>query len=533
MATKMKFIVLTFGWDDTPFYGAAIAKKLTEEGYDVTLGYADERITKDKANNTKTFDGIVKKYHIDKLIPAMKKMDNKDSYFIICDHSELYKYAEELVSSGFNNGLFQTKADFELEKKRELGMELVKKYYKGIDIIPFTEHNTIEEATKFLNENEGVFVIQSKGDFVSTYVPQTDEPEVAKEQSIGQLNKFKKDYQKGGIILKTKLINPVEITPQIVFYNGKPVYNTLDLETKNIGDGQNNGYQVGCGTNLIISTDADEKLNTIAFPQIVTDMAKKHTGMFVWDISIYLYEGKMYFGEFCANRMGFDACFTEMDMSGGAGKYFESVMEGKNPLRYKFGTSVRIFDLEKKGGQEISYNGIEDHTWILECVKNEDKLTSTQKCVDLAVLTSYGNTIEEAVDKVYDYKDSFSFKEFYSKTKSDFLSDYPTSIMSRFNSVNHDLIEAPEYMVSDDGSETSLMNHIKSFVSMMKRNSQADAESKVNKKVNEKVLEKVLEIEKKSKDSIDKALSEEKEKHEEEMKSLKDAVKEIIYEDDN
>lgn len=446
---KPKFIVLTHRGDGSP-----MAYHLQQEGYDVTLGIVEDvaELKCDKpAEDPETkkerlaqYDGMIKKIPAKKLVKALLKVENKDEYFIFCDFNSLWFYGEILLKAGFKHGLMPTQKDYEFEKSREGAIEFVKKNYPGIETIPFTEVKNVDEAVKFLDENEGVFVIQSEGDFVSTYVPQTDEPEIAKEQSIGQLNKYKADYDKGGIILKTKLIDPIEITPQIVFYNGKPVFTDLDIETKNMGNGKNNGPQVGCGQNLIISTEMDEKINKLAFPPIVYEMAKEHTGLFVWDISLYLHEGKIYFGEFCSNRLGYDAAITEMTMAGGVGSYFISIMNGQNPLKNKFGTATRVFNICMTKDQTISFKGIEDYTWCYEIRKEGDEMVSTGESWDLATITCASDSLDDAISGLYDHVGQFSFKEGYNRTEDDFRADYPTSIMNRYNAINHKWIEAPD-----------------------------------------------------------------------------------------
>ncbi len=440
----LKFIVLTNGWDCTPWYGMSIAHHLQQEGYDVTVGYEDNYDAEDKTAKLTQFDGILKKHPIKTLVKALKQLSNKDEYFVYCDHSELYEYATELTKAGFKNGLFPTEKDCEFEKDRELAMEFVRQHYTGIKLIPFNEFSKIDDAKKFIDENPDVYVLQSKGDHVSTIVPTSDVPELAAEQIKNQMDKNKSDYEKGGLILKKKLINPIEITPQIMFYNGEPVFTDLDIETKNIGDGNNNGDQVGCGSNLIIKTEFDDKLNKIAFPQVVYDMAKEHVGMFVWDISLYITPDGIYFGEFCANRLGFDASMTEMCMSDGAGEYFEKIMEGENPLEKTFGVALRLFNLGRSEDINIAFKGIEEYVWLYDVKIKDLEMVSTGACWDLGVITASGDTIESAIDKLFAYKDKFVFKEMYSRTKNDFNDYYHTSILDRFAKINHKFIEAPD-----------------------------------------------------------------------------------------
>lgn len=463
-----KWIVLSQGWDGCP-----MAYHLQQEGYDVILGQIqdkselkngdDKEDPEDKKERLSQYEGMLKKVHAKDLVKALIQVENKDDYFIYCDQNSLWYYSELLVRAGFKNGLFPTKKDFDFEKSREEAMAFVKENYPDIEIIPFQEFSKVDEAKKFLESTPGVYVLQSRGDFVGTIVPTSDDDELATVQILNQLEKNKADYDKGGLILKTKLINPVEITPQIVFYQGEPVFTDLDIETKNIGNGINNGNQVGCGSNLIIKTSFRDKINKIAFPEIVYKMAKEHTGLFVWDISIYVHEGKLYFGEFCSNRLGYDSSMTEMDMSGGVGKYFEAIYASRNPLKKDFGTAVRIFNLNRSKDVKIAFDGIEEHVWLYEVKKVDEDLVSVGDCWDLGVITASSDDVEEAIDQLFEYRDKFMFKEMYSRTKSDFKEDYPTSILNRFNAINHKYIEVSDAIITNVELEKMKKQHKRDF----------------------------------------------------------------------
>lgn len=443
----MKYVIISEGWD-----GMCVAHQLVIEGADSIIGQvqdnkelktgADKEDPEDKISRLAQFDGMVKKYPARKVVDALKKVKNKDEYFILCDQNDLFVYAEELLEAGFTKGLFPLKQDFDFEKGREDAMKFVEEHYPDVQIIPHQKVKTVEEAKQIIEESDVPWVIQSEGDFVSTICP-VDDVEQNHNVILAALDKHAKDYAKGEILLKEKLIQPVEITPQIVFWNGTPVFTDIDIETKNIGDGENNGNQVGCGSNLIIKTSFEDPINKIAFPPIVYEMASKRTGIFVWDISLYLTEKGIFFGEFCSNRFGYDALMTEMTMSGGATAFFNALMSLQNPLQATFGTAVRVFNLSRSKDQEIMVEN-EDNTWLYEVKKVDDKLMSLGDCWDLGVVTGKGETVNEAVDDVYENLDTLSFKEKYTRTKSDFLADYPTSIIHRFLVTNHFAYEVPD-----------------------------------------------------------------------------------------
>lgn len=476
--SKLKFIVLTSGWDGMP-----IAYHLQQEGYNVTVGQVQDKDElqnnepkedpEERADRLSQYDGMLKKIPASKLVDALKKVDNKDDYFIFCDQNSLWYYSEQLLSAGFKHGLFPTRQNYLFEKNREEAMTFVEKHYAGIKLIPYHEFKSVDDAKSFINDNQGAYVLQSKGDFCSTVVPTSNDEKLASEQIINQLETNRAKYEKGGIILKTKLIDPVEVTPQIVFYNGEPVFTDIDIETKNIGDGNNNGNQVGCGSNLIVATNIDEKINTLAFPKIIYDMAKEHAGMFVWDISLYITNDGIFFGEFCPNRLGYDAVMTEMTMANGAGKYFESIIAGKNPLEDKFGVAVRLFNLMKYKNVQVLFNDIKENVWLYD-VKNKDSdIVSVGSDWDLGVLTASGNSLIDTIEELYEQKSEFVFKELYTRTLSDFKDIYPTSIMTRFKEINHKYIEAPDA----DKFDKFYANKLKSEIDYInkKKNDEIDA----------------------------------------------------------
>lgn len=441
------WVTLSQGWDGCP-----IAYHIQEEGGKSYLGQVqskseldidDDEEPDDKVERLKQYDGMMRKETAAKLVGGLKKVKNKDDYFIFCDQNNLFVYAEQLLKAGFTKGLFPTKEDYEMEKNREEAMNFVAEHYPDVKIIPHEKYATVEEAKKAVEEADVPLVLQSEGDHVPTVCP-VDDVEQNHIEILAALEKHEKEYSLGEIILKEKLVQPIEITPQIVFWNGEPVYTSIDIETKNIGDGENNGNQVGCGMNLMIATEFDDQINQIAFPPKVFEMAKERKGIFVWDISLYFTDSGIYFGEFCSNRFGYDSLMTEMTMAHGPSEYFNKIMRGENPIQeFKFGTAVRVFNLNRQADQEINV-GSWKPTWLFEATMKEDKIVSVGNGWDLGVMTGRGNTVEEAVENVYNNLSTLTFKEKYTRTKDDFLSDYPTSIIHRFKATNGVYFTAPD-----------------------------------------------------------------------------------------
>ena len=94
-----------------------------------------------------------------------------------------------------------------------------------------------------------------------TVVPQSDDADIARENLIGALTTAKRgEYESMGYILELKITNPVEITPQLVFYDGKPVFSDICIENKPIGAGSI-GNMTGCSGNLVFKTKLSDEIN--------------------------------------------------------------------------------------------------------------------------------------------------------------------------------------------------------------------------------------------------------------------------------
>ena len=304
-----------------------------------------------------------------------------------------------------------------------------------------------------------IYVLKSCGDEGETIVPTSDDPELAKLELIAALEEMKSEYESSGFILEEKIQEVTELTPEIMFWDGIPVCVSVDIENKGIGAG-NTGIQTGCMQNLIVRTEFEDRLNKIAFPEIVHEMAKKRKGLFVWDLSILIdKEGTMFFGEYCSQRFGWDSFPTELAMASNdnnskiATPFFAALINRKNPLRKKFGAGVRILNIGR-GGKMIGDGAIEiggeaeRGTFLYEAKKNkEGGLVSTDCGFDFAVVTAACDESHyKAIEECYEGIDKFLFEGKYFRQKFDFCSyEYYTSIMRRYEyALMHGLISNDE-----------------------------------------------------------------------------------------
>lgn len=448
----MKYIVFTFDGSGTP-----VAQHLQLEGQDVILAqvnrmeslssaedkelYSEAR--KDKEMRLSFFDGMVKKKPAEELLKEMKTYKNPQDYFVYFDTNGLYALAEEIKDLGFH-GNFPTREDYLYETDRDKAKEFVKKHYTKLQIARKKEFTNINDAKKFLADTDELWVLKSNMDDASAFVPEVDDPILAARQVVEVLDKDAGSYGAAGFILELLIPSVIELTPERLYYDGEIIGTSLMIENKPIGSG-NISIPTGCAADLVFPIAESERINQIAFPPIVDELAKQHKGLFYWDASILINkrDGKMYFGEFCPNRPGYNSSFTEFAQCGSVHNFFENVSQKKNPFTLgTVATSVRIFNLHRNnedqqilGGLTVDFTPeVEKDIWLWDVKRKGKKLINIGYGDSLAVVTGSGKSVEEAVNRMYRNLDKFSFMGAYYRPKADYLSlGYATSILNRLN----------------------------------------------------------------------------------------------------
>ena len=447
----MKIICFTFD-----LIGAPIFYHWIKEGNTVIVAQiqnVEELKNKDKPEHPdvkkarlENYDGVFDKYPAKKVLARMAKIKQKDDWFIFFDFNNLWRYADVVQKMGFKNGFFPTEEDHLLEKDRAKAKQIVEKYYKDLNLTETTEYKTIEEGKAYVEANpDKMFVIKGNSDDADTFCTDSEIPALGGKELIDTMEAGKNDYEKIGFILEEKIQDPIELTPEMVFWNGKPVYSNIDIENKPLGSG-NIGIQTGCASCLVVKTELEEKINKIAFPPYIYEMAKKHKGLFIWDASILIdpKDGKMYFGEFCSNRLGWDSAFAEIMMSGGATMWLQNIINGKDPVKYQYGATIRGFLIPKKDEGltykiptgEMEWIESEDNKIFVYEMKFEEKeelkAFNLGACTDLMVSASAADNLPQALNSCNKGIKGFSFKGLYRRPKFDFDStEYPTSIVNR------------------------------------------------------------------------------------------------------
>lgn len=449
----MNYIIFTFSGLALP-----IAYKLAQEGQEVTVAqvrnikdYVMEEELKtafesdlNKQRRLDLFQGMIKIEDAQTVVKRMESIKNPHDYFVFFDENNLYRWADKVRGLGFE-GNSPTKEDFMLEVDRDLAKTFVREHYPKLRSPELKEFQTVKEGISFLEKTEELWVLKGKSDQAKTFVPTNEDPTLARNQIIEMLNNYPKDYEALGYILEIYIPSIIELTPEKMYYDGVPLCTTLDIENKNFGNA-NTSVQIGCAEDLVFPTLMEDRINTIAFPPIVDEMARQHKGLFIWDASILINrrDGKMYFGEFCANRPGYNSLFTELSQSSSVHTFFENMVHKKSPLTPgTVGTSVRILNMNRdQDTEQISANisvnfkpETEKNLWLWDVKKNKDgKLVTVGSDWSLAVVTGSGKTIQEALSATYKTIADLSFVGVYYRSKDDYVSlDYPTSILNRLN----------------------------------------------------------------------------------------------------
>lgn len=449
----MNFIV--FCYDG---HGLPIAQHLQQEGHDVLVGVVENKkdtmsaIEKDSAVEPKAekelrlsmFDGMLDKMPADKLVEKMKTMKNPEEWFVFFDFNNLFKFSEQVKDLGFH-GNFPTEADHLFEIDRDEAKNFVKKYYPKVNIGQKKEFKKISEAKAFLEKTDDVWVLKGLDESAKSVVPDVDDPRLAAGQLLEALQHDPEPYESVGFILELLIPNIIELTPEKLYYDGVPLAVTIDVEQKPLGSG-NISIQTGCTMDLVFPIDMEDRICKIAFPPIIDEMAKQHKGLFIWDASLLINrrDGKIFFGEFCSNRPGYNAFFSELAQASSVGDFFEDISKKKSPFKVgSVATSLRIFNMHRNpdtgqipAGMKVNYkSGFEKDLWLWDVKKKYGKIVTVGYDWNLAVITGSGKSIDEAAQRMYkNVEENFSFVGGYYRPKFDYLSlDYPTSILNRVN----------------------------------------------------------------------------------------------------
>jgi hypothetical protein len=445
----MKYAVFTFDG-----YGLAIAHRLQQEGRQVHVGIVSEQemvtselekgiapeAPRSRERRMSHYDGMLEKQRADDLIERIRKRPN--DWFTFFDLNHLFRFAAQLADLGCP-GNYPTEADYLFEIDREKAKEFVTKNYPNVRVGRKRRFKTGSSAKRFLKSSDDLWVLKGLAEEARTVVPDVEDLDLAHGQLLDALAQHPEEYESAGFILELLIPNAVELTPQKVFLDGRPVATCMCIENKQLGAG-NVGPMTDCAQDLVFGTSLDEQINQIAFPAAVDEMASQRAGLFYWDASLLANPrtGGLYFSEFCANRPGYNCLYSEIAACGSASGYFESLANGRSP--YPDGVvaaSCRVFNLHRgvdgqslPGGTIDFKERVSEGLWLKDPHKRGRKVEAAGYTDTVAVLTGAGRSVGEAAKKLYKRIDEFSFEGSYYRPQFDFLSrEYRSSVINRLN----------------------------------------------------------------------------------------------------
>ena len=421
---RRSYIIFTKGMD-----GITYGVRLKEEGNNVIMAILpDEKEDPEILKRRATIgDGLIDRYPADKVIKLLSKIpdEDRDEYFIDWDFNYSPEYADKIrkIPGVPFFGLMPTKEGRALEDDRHAAQEFVNQNYLNLEIPEEMEFKAVEEAIAHIEEGNKVYVVKCNGDHVTVFVPEAKEFKDAIGEIKSHLESNKSELEKEGFILQEKIINPVEVTPEALFINGKPLYWMVDIENKRIAAGDY-GKIVGCSIDLNFIPNPGSKLVQYG----LKDYYKKaeEDKLTNWmDASMYVdrHTNKAYFGEFCPERRGYNSFLTELSMLPSVSYFFESVIAGINPFESAkpFGVSIRVFNSQTdeerhpKGGLAIKAYG--RNVWLWDVKKDEkDNLVTVGESDSAACITGVGDTVDEAIENVFYNLGNFCMQDMMLRT---------------------------------------------------------------------------------------------------------------------
>jgi len=446
----MKYIVI--GFEGFIF---SVAYHLQNEGCEVLVGQVidsknifgqhESETRFEKKQRLSQYDNILKKYPIETLFKKLTRIRNPSDYFVICESNTMFRYAARLEKLGFQ-GNFPTEEDRLFEIDRKKAKDFVDTYYPHLKVAQNEKFTSIKKAEAFLQNTKKLWVLKSQTDSIATFVPHTEDVIVAKKQIIERLQVNKDTFETAGFLLEELIPNIVELTPEKLYYNGKPLGISIMFENKQIGSG-NISYQVNCAGDIVFPVSMQSKIHDICFPSIIDEMAKQHKGLFIWDASLLINSktDEIYFGEFCPNRFGFNSFLTTLAQMPSVHWFFEQVVAGKNPFTFgTVGISLMFFNLLQDPDTnlplaDVAINipkEIEKHVWLQDAYRKKTDVTYYTTGYDkhVGVVTASKKTFQESVDAMYHSIHQVDMNDVYYRPEFDFVSkNYSTSLLNRLS----------------------------------------------------------------------------------------------------
>lgn len=420
----------------------SIAYHLQEEGHEVYVGVVQDwsavqvkttEKAEDRRKRLELYDGLfTNKWPISKLMSFLLGQPDgrRGEWFVICDFNWLWPFADKLRRAGFG-GLLPHREDFMLEHDRRLARDLVKNEYSVVETGNYHEFKKTADAIKFLEKDgETLFCLKGFNADAETIVPDTNDPDLNHEILVDALEIDKDhNYEKDGFILEEKIPDAIEFTPEAYGYDGKLRSVSVDVEHKRIGS--RNGPMTGCAMDCVIWQELESPLYEMFLEPLSKRMLRPKE-LTIWDLSVFYSPSrkKFYAGEFCANRMGFNAVFTEICTFESTSAWLEFVL-GEEREHDPVGVSIRVFNQDKRDKIFIG-DPADRNVWCFDIKRDGDKLHTNGLDKNAYVLTESASDIFAAIDELYQLEDKVQFDPGYNLQKHDWYdSQWPQNILHR------------------------------------------------------------------------------------------------------
>lgn len=421
-------------------YGLPIAYHLQEEGHNVYVGQVDtwdkvkvqvKENDKQKKLRLALYDGMFRnKQSADALLEYLLRQPNPLTWFVFCDFNWLWPYADKLREANYR-GLLPHRDDYELEHDRNATRKLIERLYPEIETGDYKEFKHNQDGIDFLEENEDkLYVLKGFNSDAETIVPDSDDPTINREIILDCLENDKDGlYEKDGFILEEKIPDVIEFTPAAMAFDGEVRCVNIDIEHKRFGSRA--GPQVGCATNLVLWQNDNETIYRKFLKPLEKRMLRTNELTF-WDLSV-LYSPsrkKYYAGEFCPNRMGFDAVFSEICTWDSTTQWLEHLLGVDHPYR-PIAVALRIFNPNTSDALIIG-NPADPDVWIYDIHEKDGRYHTLGNGKDAIVLTESGYDLDETIDALYDLEHDVVFDPGYHLEKRDWYdTKWPINILHR------------------------------------------------------------------------------------------------------
>jgi len=392
------------------------------------------------------YDGLLEKMDAEVLVRQLLRERDKDQWRVIVDFNFLHPYSDVLRRAGFK-GLLPHEEDEELEKDRRKAKQTVEQRYDMLTVGDYQEFKKVKDGEALLKrKSDQLFVLKGFNEQAKTIVPKSDDPGVNHAMILDALHRWQREYESDGFLLEEKVSDLIEFTPSAESFDGELLGVNIDIEHKLMGS--RNGQQVGCGIDLVVWQDLNSKVYE-CFLEPLSDLMLRENELTIWDASV-LYspsKQKFFFGEYCSDRWGFNAIFSELATIGSTTAYLDRLFS-LSPLvdedTQPIGASVRVFNLrsdeqaagQKASGELIIADIADPDIWGWDVMRKDNQLYTVGYDKNTLVVTGAGESVKQAVAQTYRNLSRVQFDSGFSLQENDFFDrDFPANVVRRYEAL--------------------------------------------------------------------------------------------------